>query len=118
MVSPPFDKSLDDESYISAIVHSNANLVFVALGCPKQEKWMANHSHKINAVLLGVGGAFPVFANLTGRAPLMLQNVGLEWLYRLVQEPKRLFGRYFRTNTKFLFLVVRERVRIILRMTN
>ena len=114
LVSPPFDKSLDDESYINEIVHSNANLVFVALGCPKQEKWMANHSHKINAVLLGVGGAFPVFAELTKRAPLVLQKIGLEWLYRLTQEPRRLFGRYFKTNTKFLFLVLRERIKLIL----
>lgn len=117
ILSPPFDKSLDDEAYISAIVNSEANLVFVALGCPKQEKWMANHSHKINAVLLGVGGAFPVFANITKRAPLSVQNIGLEWLYRLLQEPRRLFRRYFRTNTKFLFLVLKERVKVVLGRT-
>lgn len=116
LISPPFDKSLDDETYVSAIINSEANLVFVALGCPKQEKWMANHSKKISAVLLGVGGAFPVFANLSKRAPLFVQNMGLEWLYRLIQEPRRLFGRYFRTNTKFLFLVLKERVKVLLRM--
>ena len=112
LFSPPFDKSLDDDSYIKIINDSNANLVFVALGCPKQEKWMATHSHKINSVLLGVGGAFPVFSGVTKRAPKLLQNLGLEWLYRLAQEPRRLFGRYLRTNTKFIFLVAKEKIRM------
>lgn len=112
LLSPPFDKSVDDDSYVDTIRKSEANLVFVALGCPKQEKWMATHSPKINGVLLGVGGAFPVFAGVAKRAPLLLQNIGLEWVYRLAQEPTRLFERYLKTNTKFLFLIIRERLRV------
>jgi N-acetylglucosaminyldiphosphoundecaprenol N-acetyl-beta-D-mannosaminyltransferase len=106
-VSPPF-RSLSDEEeaeYIKQINDSGAKMVFVALGCPKQEKWMAKHSKNINAVLLGVGGAFPVFVNEQKRAPKWMQNMSLEWLYRLIQDPKRLFKRYFYTNTKFLFLL-------------
>lgn len=110
MLSPPFDRSLDDPSYIDAINFSGANLVFVALGCPKQEKWMASHSAKINAVLLGVGGAFPVFAGITSRAPLLMRNLSLEWLYRLLQEPNRLFLRYLTTNSLFLFLAFRYKL--------
>ena len=92
---------------------SGANLVFVALGCPKQEKWMAQNSHKINAMLLGVGGAFPVFAGVASRAPLFMQNTGLEWVYRLYQEPKRLFKRYLFTNSIFLFLVLKAKIKLI-----
>jgi N-acetylglucosaminyldiphosphoundecaprenol N-acetyl-beta-D-mannosaminyltransferase len=107
-LSPPFNQSINNSNYIDIINNSNANLVFVALGCPKQEIWMATHSHFINSVLLGVGGAFPVFAGMTKRAPKFMQNAGLEWLYRLIQEPTRLFGRYFKTNIKFLFLLTRD----------
>jgi N-acetylglucosaminyldiphosphoundecaprenol N-acetyl-beta-D-mannosaminyltransferase len=106
MFSPPFNKSLNDETYIEMINSSGANLVFVALGCPKQEKWMAHNSPKINAMLLGVGGAFPVFAGVASRAPMFMQKSGLEWLFRLYQEPRRLFTRYFKTNTYFIFLVL------------
>ncbi len=110
MISPPFGTSLDDDDYIRLINDSGANLVFVALGCPKQEKWMARNSPRINAVLLGVGGAFPVYAGLASRAPEFMRRAGLEWLYRLAQEPGRLFKRYFYTNTKFLYLMTRARL--------
>lgn len=114
LISPPFDRPLDDELYIEMINYSGANMVFVALGCPKQEKWIATHSHLINAVLLGVGGAFPVFAGVASRAPLFMQKSGLEWLYRLFQEPRRLFKRYFKTNTLFLYLVVKNKMKLFL----
>ncbi len=113
MLSPPFNKSLDEETYIDAINSSGANLVFVALGCPKQEKWMAKHSHKIHAVLLGVGGAFPVFAGTASRAPKVMRDLSLEWLYRLFQEPGRLFKRYMVTNSLFLYLVFKEKIKMI-----
>ncbi len=109
--SPPFDRSLDDESYVDLIKASDANLVFIALGCPKQERWMAIHSHKINAPLLGVGGAFPVYAGLAKRAPYFLQRLSLEWLYRLLQEPRRLFKRYFKTNTLFLYQIMKIKMK-------
>ena len=110
LISPPFNKSLDDPGYFETINSSQADIVFVALGCPKQEKWMASHSHKINSVLLGVGGAFPVYAGTTKRAPDFMRNNSIEWIYRLYQEPRRLFKRYFFTNSLFLWLVTKEKL--------
>ncbi len=106
--SPPFKKLSDEEKqqHRDLINESRANMIFVALGCPKQEKWMAENSRYINAVCLGVGGAFPVFAKLDKRAPEWMRNLSLEWLYRFAQEPRRLFKRYFYTNTKFLYLLM------------
>lgn len=115
LFSPPFNEPLNNDLYIEMINSSGANLVFVALGCPKQEKWMAQNSPKINAMLLGVGGAFPVFAGVASRAPLFMQNAGLEWLYRLYQEPKRLFKRYLFTNSMYLFLVFVNKCRLYFR---
>ena len=108
--SPPFKKlsTKEKQEHIDLINQSGAGMVFVALGCPKQEKWMAENSNKINAVLLGVGGAFPVYVNMQKRAPAWIRNLSLEWLYRLAQDPKRLYKRYFYTNTKFLFLFAKQ----------
>lgn len=107
-LSPPFRalSKAEESKIISDINASGASIVFVALGCPKQEKWMAKHSPQINAVLLGVGGAFPVFAGVQDRAPTWMRNFSLEWMYRLYQDPKRLFKRYFYTNSKFIFLLM------------
>lgn len=111
--SPPFDSSVNDESHINRINNSGAHLIFVALGCPKQEKWMATHSHKIHAVLLGVGGAFPLYAGITKRAPLWLRKLSLEWLFRLAQEPSRMFKRYLITNSLFVYLVMKTKVKFV-----
>jgi len=111
LLSPPFDKSLDDESYIDTINSSGAALVFVALGCPKQEKWMAKHSHNINAVLLGVGNAFSIYVGEEKRAPMFMRNLSLEWLYRLSQAPNRLFKRYLTTNTMFIYLILKTKMK-------
>jgi N-acetylglucosaminyldiphosphoundecaprenol N-acetyl-beta-D-mannosaminyltransferase len=113
MFSPPFDRPLNDQRYVSMINDSQADLVFVALGCPKQEIWMSENSSKIDAVLLGVGGAFPVFAEVQTRAPKALRNMSLEWLYRLYQEPGRLFKRYFKTNSMFLYFIFLEKLRFV-----
>ncbi|WP_366918626.1 WecB/TagA/CpsF family glycosyltransferase [Acaryochloris sp. IP29b_bin.148] len=94
----------EDEAVIQEIHESGAGLVFVSLGCPKQEQWMAEHQGKVQAVMIGLGGAFPVYAGLKKWAPRWVRQAGLEWLYRLVQEPRRLFGRYFQTIPPFLFL--------------
>lgn len=107
--SPPFGTPPNQEEYIDMINKSGAHLVFVALGCPKQETWMANNSRNINAILLGVGGAFPVFGGQAKRAPMLMRKLSLEWLYRLYQEPTRLFARYFSTNSKFILLILREK---------
>lgn len=109
-ISPPFRQLTREEEneHAQIINQSGAQFVFVALGCPKQEKWMARNYDHINAVLLGVGGAFPVFANLQKRAPHWMQACGLEWLYRLLQEPKRLIRRYTYTNLMFIYLLTKS----------
>lgn len=112
-IAPPFRPLSDEElqQHISQINNSGAHMVMVSLGCPKQEKWMSAHTNKINAVLLGVGGAFAVTAGLQKRSPVWMQRLGLEWLHRLLQEPARLFKRYFVTNTTFIFLLMKELVK-------
>jgi len=109
-VSPPFEEWNNEDILrdIESINNSGAQAIFISLGCPKQEKWMAAYSEKINGVLLGVGGAFPVVAGLQKRAPSWMQNMSLEWFYRLCQQPKRLFKRYFSTNLSFILLLTRQ----------
>lgn len=110
MFSPPFRplKQNEEDDVINAINSSNAGMVFVVLGCPKQERWMASMKGKINACMLGVGGALPVMAGMQKRAPVWMQENNLEWLYRLSQEPKRLFKRYFITNSVYMALSLKE----------
>jgi N-acetylglucosaminyldiphosphoundecaprenol N-acetyl-beta-D-mannosaminyltransferase len=112
MYSPPFRALTREEE--DAVVHafreSGAALIFVALGCPKQEKWMAFMRGKLNAVMVGVGGALPVLAQMQKRAPYWMQKSGLEWLYRLGQEPVRLFRRYANTNSQFVYMVLKEKL--------
>ena len=109
VISPPFRplKEYELEEFIGAINNAHPHFVFVGIGCPKQEKWMAENFKKINAVLIGVGGAFLTASGLQKRAPQWMQNISLEWLYRLLQEPQRLFKRYFITNTLFIFLLIK-----------
>jgi N-acetylglucosaminyldiphosphoundecaprenol N-acetyl-beta-D-mannosaminyltransferase len=109
-ISPPF-RSIEEkelEQYIISINAANPNFIFVGLGCPKQEKWMAENFNKINAVLLGVGGAFLTTAGLQKRAPYWMQKSSLEWLYRLIQEPQRLFKRYLVANSLFIYLLTKS----------
>jgi N-acetylglucosaminyldiphosphoundecaprenol N-acetyl-beta-D-mannosaminyltransferase len=114
MYSPPFRPlSSDEEQQIADTINqSGAKMVFVVLGCPKQEKWMAAMKNRIAAVMIGVGGALPVLIGMQKRAPEWMQKNGLEWLYRLGQEPKRLFRRYAVTNTLFVLLVAAAFVRV------
>lgn len=111
--SPPFRPltSPEEEEVIENINSSGASLVFVALGCPKQEKWMASMMGRLNAVTVGIGGALPVLVGLQKRAPRWMQQAGLEWSFRLVQEPARLFKRYAVTNTMFLYLLMKAYLR-------
>lgn len=108
--SPPFRclTKEEEEETILEINQSGADLVFVALGCPKQEKWMFSMQGKINAVSVGIGAALPVMVGLYKRAPKWVRDAGFEWLYRLMQEPKRLFKRYAVTNSFFLYLLIKE----------
>lgn len=109
-ISPPFREFTEAEaqSYIKQINNSKANVVLVGMGCPKQERWMARYTQSINATLLGIGGAFSVYAGLVKRAPLWMQRYSLEWLFRLVQEPKRMWRRYLVTNSMYVYLVVKQ----------
>ena len=104
--SPPFGKLAEDRSaeIIAEIKNSGVRVLFVGLGCPKQEYWVAEHKGKIPAVLMSVGAAFDFHAGNKSQAPAWMQNAGLEWLYRLVQEPRRLWRRYFYNNPRFIFL--------------
>lgn len=98
----------EDAEIIDKIHRSGAGIVLVSLGCPKQEYWMHQHANKIEAVMIGLGGVFPVLAGVQKRAPLWIRQLGLEWLYRLVQEPRRLWGRYKTTIPPFIWLALKQ----------
>lgn len=108
--SPPFRplSREEDEAIVDMINGAGTHVVFVGLGCPKQEKWMADHRGRIQAVMIGVGAAFDYHAGVIRRAPLWWQRHGLEWLYRLGSEPRRLFMRYLVTNTLFVVGMARQ----------
>ncbi|MBP6850019.1 MAG: WecB/TagA/CpsF family glycosyltransferase [Rhodoferax sp.] len=108
-VSPPFRELSDaeDQALIDELNRSGAATVWVSLGCPKQERWMAAHKDRVGATLFGVGAAFDFHAATVQRAPAWMQRTGLEWAFRLFQEPRRLAARYLTTNTRFAYLVVR-----------
>lgn len=104
--SPPFRALTEDEvsEEIEHIRRSGARILFVGLGCPKQERWMASRRGQINAVMLGVGAAFDYVGGTKAQAPKQMQSLGLEWLFRLVTEPKRLWKRYLYHNPRFVML--------------
>jgi N-acetylglucosaminyldiphosphoundecaprenol N-acetyl-beta-D-mannosaminyltransferase len=104
--APPFRPltSVEDESQVQEINSSGARLLFVGLGCPKQELWMAAHKGKVNAVMLGVGAAFDFLSGEKPQAPRWMMAGGLEWLFRLVTEPRRLWKRYLKYNPLFIIL--------------
>lgn len=107
MYSPPFTKSvsLENKEKIEEIKRLQADFIWVGLGAPKQEIWMSLHENKLNALMIGVGAGFDYFSDKIKRAPKWMQKLSLEWLYRLIQDPKRLFKRYLITNTKYLYLI-------------
>lgn len=107
MYSPPFRPLTEeeDEAIVAQINTSGADFVWVGLGAPKQENWMAAHQGRVHGLMVGVGAAFDYMAGNIHRAPKWMQNCNLEWLYRLLQDPKRLFKRYLVTNTKFIWNV-------------
>jgi N-acetylglucosaminyldiphosphoundecaprenol N-acetyl-beta-D-mannosaminyltransferase len=90
-----------DEPIAAAIEESGARVLFVGLGCPKQERWMAAHREHLSCALVGVGAAFDFVAGAKAQAPVWLQRAGLEWLFRLASEPRRLWRRYARHNPRF-----------------
>ena len=111
MVSPPF-RSLsekEDAAEVEKINASGADIIWVGLGAPKQENWMYDHRDKVHGVMIGVGAGFDYHAGNIKRAPMWMQKLSLEWLYRLMQDPKRLFKRYLVTNTRYLWLTRTKR---------
>jgi len=110
MVSPPFRMLSFEEkmAYAKQINVSGASLVFVALGCPKQEIWMHNMKAHVNATMVGVGGALEVLTGQQKRPALWIENIGMEWFFRLCLEPRRLFKRYLYTNTYFIYFLCKE----------
>jgi len=117
--SPPFRPATpaEDQEQVDAINASGARLLFVALGCPKQERWMDQHRDRLPLVQLGVGAAFAFHAGLVSQAPRWIQRLSLEWLYRLCMEPRRLWYRYASTIPSFIpraaLQVVRYRTGLI-----
>ncbi|RAK02553.1 N-acetylglucosaminyldiphosphoundecaprenol N-acetyl-beta-D-mannosaminyltransferase [Larkinella arboricola] len=109
-LSPPFRPLTpeEDEEVVKQITQSGAGLVFVSLGCPKQEMWMAKMRGRIPAVLLGIGGALPVLAGDVKRSPEWMQRAGLEWLFRFIMEPRRLFKRYAVTNSLYTWYLMKQ----------
>lgn len=112
-IAPPFRPATpeEDAADIERINASGAGTVWVSLGCPKQELWMAEHRGKVKAVMIGVGAAFEFHAGKVARAPLWMQSSGLEWLHRLIQEPRRLWLRYLVTNSFFMLGAAKQMLR-------
>jgi len=110
MYSPPFRPLTreEDEEVIRIINDSKADIIWVGLGAPKQERWMYEHRNKVQGLMFGVGAGFDYHSGKLKRAPMWMQKMSLEWLMRLLQDPKRLWKRYLVTNVKFLWHVRKE----------
>jgi N-acetylglucosaminyldiphosphoundecaprenol N-acetyl-beta-D-mannosaminyltransferase len=105
--APPFRQltAEEDATVVREINGSGARVLFVGLGCPKQECWMALHKGQVNAVMLGVGAALDFLAGVKREAPVWMQHAGIEWLFRLATEPRRLWRRYAYHNPRFVALL-------------
>jgi N-acetylglucosaminyldiphosphoundecaprenol N-acetyl-beta-D-mannosaminyltransferase len=112
MISPPFQDSgsYDCTADIDAINNSGAALLFLGLGCPKQEHWMKAHGAQLRATCIGVGAAFDFLSGRKPRAPVWMQENGMEWLHRMISEPRRLASRYIVTNSQFVFAMIKRRL--------
>ncbi len=109
-IAPPFRPLTpeEDKRVTQEIVSSGARIVFVGIGCPKQERWMVLHKERIPAVMLGVGAAFDFHTGRVRQAPHWMQVAGLEWVFRLLMDPKRLWKRYAKHNPRFVALFLLE----------
>jgi len=110
MYAPPFrEQTKEEEAQVrSMISHAAPDVIWVGLGAPKQEIWMQRHEGLFSGVMLGVGAGFDFHAGTVRRAPELVQKFGMEWLYRLTQDPKRLWKRYMSTNLIFLRETAKE----------
>jgi N-acetylglucosaminyldiphosphoundecaprenol N-acetyl-beta-D-mannosaminyltransferase len=111
--SPPFRElsAEEDDAVVAAITGAAVRVLFVGLGCPKQERWMLAHRERLGCVALGVGAAFDMVAGDLREAPRWMQVIGLEWVFRLANEPSRLWRRYAKHNGRFVYLVLRQWLR-------
>jgi len=111
--SPPFRPLTqeEDERTALAIDQSGVRILFVGIGSPKQDRWMHAHQGRIGAVMLGVGAAFDFFTGTKPQAPSWMQRIGLEWMFRLATEPKRLWRRYLKQNPRFVMLALAQLLR-------
>jgi N-acetylglucosaminyldiphosphoundecaprenol N-acetyl-beta-D-mannosaminyltransferase len=109
-ISPPYRNLTDEENdaYVKQINDSGSRILLVGLGCPKQESWMAAHKDRINCVMIGVGAAFDFISGRKKSAPRLMQQCGIEWFYRLVNEPLRLWKRYVKHNPRFIWLFFKQ----------
>jgi N-acetylglucosaminyldiphosphoundecaprenol N-acetyl-beta-D-mannosaminyltransferase len=112
--SPPFREMspAEDEGIVESINASGVRILFVGLGCPKQELWMQSHRDRVDTVMLGVGAAFDFLAGTKKEAPLLMQRTGTEWLFRLATEPRRLWKRYLQQNPRFLALIALQLIAV------
>jgi N-acetylglucosaminyldiphosphoundecaprenol N-acetyl-beta-D-mannosaminyltransferase len=110
IISPPFREltAEEDQQFIDQINAAGVQILFVGLGCPKQEQWMSTHKGRVNAVMLGVGAVFDFLSGNKKEAPWWIQAIGLEWLFRLCCEPKRLWQRYLKHNPRFLWYFAKQ----------
>ena len=110
MYAPPFRELTEeeDQKIVRRINDSGADFVWVALGAPKQEKWMYAHRNRIQGLMIGVGAAFDFMAGTVKRAPMWMQKLCMEWVFRIMQNPGRMLPRYLNTNFAFLYNVCRE----------
>ncbi len=108
VIVPPFRQITQQENdgYVKKMNESHVGLVFVGVGCPKQELWMHQNRGKLDSAMVGVGAAFDIFAGLTAEAPVWVQKAGLEWLFRFLIEPRRLWKRYLKHNPRFVVLML------------
>jgi N-acetylglucosaminyldiphosphoundecaprenol N-acetyl-beta-D-mannosaminyltransferase len=106
--SPPFRALTDaeDASICDAINRSGVRILFVGLGCPKQERWMGEHRSRITATMIGVGWAFEILAGRSKAAPTWIQKIGMEWFYRLAHNPRKLWRRHLKHNPRFVVLIL------------
>ncbi len=109
-IAPPFRPLTEDEddAYTRELVESGVRIIFVGIGCPRQERWMADHARQIPATMIGVGAAFDFHSGHVRQAPVLLQRFGMEWAFRLAMEPRRLWKRYMKHNPRFVFLFLHQ----------
>jgi N-acetylglucosaminyldiphosphoundecaprenol N-acetyl-beta-D-mannosaminyltransferase len=111
-ISPPFRATTaeEDANFVQQITDSAVGILFIGLGCPKQELWMMSHAGRIPAVMFAVGAAFDFIAGTKQQAPRWMMRSGTEWLFRLATEPRRLYRRYAKQNPRFVWHFARQLV--------